>query len=263
METLGSETGIVFMIYNIGHFSGCFICGPLSDSWGRRWGLFTGATIIVLGTCVQASSRDHTQFILGRFLLGLGDSILTTAGPIYAAEMAHPAWRGTLTGLYNAWYFVGAVRTLVFIKMDVGTDVLDCRFLQLGQCMGPISSTRNQRGEFRYGFSWFLGVWLYSPVSGARRLQDGYVRYMYIYILSLLFPWSLDCSNNHRNSLFPTVAPRRPSASSRCIMVKEIGSRLLFCSPTRKCWKRSSSRARTRGGGTIPSFTTPPQRGGG
>lgn len=98
------------MIYNIGHFSGCFICGPMSDSWGRRWGLFTGAVIIVLGACVQASSKDHTQFILGRFLLGLGDSILTTAGPIYAAEMAHPAWRGTLTGLYNTWYFVGAVR---------------------------------------------------------------------------------------------------------------------------------------------------------
>lgn len=110
METLGSETGIVFMIYNIGHFSGCFICGPMSDSWGRRWGLFTGAAIIVSGTCVQATSRNRTQFILGRFLLGLGDSILTTAGPIYAAEMAHPAWRGTLTGLFNAWYFFGGVR---------------------------------------------------------------------------------------------------------------------------------------------------------
>lgn len=190
METLGSETGIVFMVYSIGHFSGCFICGPLSDSWGRRWGLFTGAAIIVLGTCVQATSKDHRQFILGRFLLGLGDSILTTAGPIYAAEMAHPAWRGTLTGLYNAWYFVGAVRTQMpwffFIKMCVGTDFLDYRFLQRGQCMGPISSTRNRRGEFRYGSKLFLEAWLYLPVSGARRPQDGYVRYIHTLPTSVL-----------------------------------------------------------------------------
>lgn len=111
MQTLGSTTGIVFVIYSIGHFSGSFICGPMSDSWGRRWGLFTGSAITVLGTCVQATSRNHTQFILGRFLLGLGASILTTAGPTYVAEMAHPAWRGTLTGLYNSWYFVGGVRS--------------------------------------------------------------------------------------------------------------------------------------------------------
>ena len=32
-----------------------------------------------------------------------------TAGPSYVAEMAHPAWRGTLGGLYNTFYFIGSI----------------------------------------------------------------------------------------------------------------------------------------------------------
>jgi hypothetical protein len=32
-----------------------------------------------------------------------------TAGPSYVAEMAHPAWRGTLTGLYNTFWYVGGI----------------------------------------------------------------------------------------------------------------------------------------------------------
>jgi len=110
MKTTGSSTGIVFAVYSIGHFMGCFICGPLSDNWGRRWGMFSGALTVIVGTCVQALSRTHVWFMVGRFILGLGASIVTTAAPVYVAEMAHPAWRGTLTGLYNTFYGVGAVR---------------------------------------------------------------------------------------------------------------------------------------------------------
>ncbi|PWW80128.1 hypothetical protein C7212DRAFT_361116 [Tuber magnatum] len=109
MKTTGSSTGIVFAIYSIGHFFGCFICGPLTDSWGRRWGMFSGALTVIIGTCVQALSTTHAWFMGGRFILGLGAAILTTAGPVYVAEMAHPAWRGTLTGLYNSFYCVGGI----------------------------------------------------------------------------------------------------------------------------------------------------------
>ncbi|KAG0134781.1 transporter-domain-containing protein [Tuber indicum] len=109
MKTTGSSTGVVFAIYSIGHFLGCFICGPLSDSWGRRWGMFSGALTVIIGTCVQALSTTHASFMGGRFILGLGAAILTTAGPVYVAEMAHPAWRGTITGLYNTFYCVGGL----------------------------------------------------------------------------------------------------------------------------------------------------------
>lgn len=109
MRETGSSTGLVFTIYPIGNIAGTFACGPLADRWGRRWGMFIGATIIILGTCVQAPSTSLTMFMCGRFILGFGVSICCSAAPAYVAEIAHPAWRGTITGLYNTFWFIGSI----------------------------------------------------------------------------------------------------------------------------------------------------------
>ncbi|PWW76466.1 general substrate transporter [Tuber magnatum] len=109
MKTVGSETGFVFAVYTIGNILGSFFCGPFTDWWGRRWGMFIGAGIIIAGTCVQAPATSHLAFTGGRFILGFGIATCATAGPSYVAEMAHPAWRGTLTGLYNTFWFVGGI----------------------------------------------------------------------------------------------------------------------------------------------------------
>lgn len=45
----------------------------------------------------------------GRFVLGFGVAITSTAGPAYASEMAHPAYRGVLTGIFNTFWFVGGI----------------------------------------------------------------------------------------------------------------------------------------------------------
>lgn len=56
--------------------------------------MFIGSLIVIIGTSIQATATDLAQFMGGRFLLGFGVSIITSAGPSYVAEMAHPAWRG-------------------------------------------------------------------------------------------------------------------------------------------------------------------------
>jgi len=38
--------------------------------------------------------------------VGLIDSYVA-AGPSYVAEIAHPAYRGILTGIYNSFWFIG------------------------------------------------------------------------------------------------------------------------------------------------------------
>jgi len=45
----------------------------------------------------------------GRFILGFGVAITSTAGPAYASEMAHPAYRGVLTGIFNTFWYVGGI----------------------------------------------------------------------------------------------------------------------------------------------------------
>lgn len=71
--------------------------------------MFLGSLIIVLGTIVQATCHDLGGFMGGRFVLGFGVAICASAGPAYVSEMAHPAFRGAMTGLYNVLWFGGGI----------------------------------------------------------------------------------------------------------------------------------------------------------
>ncbi|RGP78341.1 lactose permease [Fusarium longipes] len=109
MKSSGSSTGIVFMIYNVGSVAAAPTVPFTTDLLGRRAGMFTGAVIIIIGTCIQATAKTMGQFMGGRFLLGFGVSYCCIAAPTYVSELAHPKWRGTLTGFYNCMWPVGAI----------------------------------------------------------------------------------------------------------------------------------------------------------
>lgn len=97
----GTQTGVFFSIYNIGGIVATPFVGPLVDMWGRRWGMVIGSIFIVVGSIVQGASQNKGQFIGARFLLGFGVNISASAGPAYVVEIAPPAWRGIVTGVYN------------------------------------------------------------------------------------------------------------------------------------------------------------------
>lgn len=59
------------------------------------------------------------QFKGGRFVLGFGVALSATAGPSYVAEMAHPKYRGILTGIYNSFWFIGC--ELAFARMVISS----------------------------------------------------------------------------------------------------------------------------------------------
>ena len=71
--------------------------------------MFIGASIIVIGTIVQATCHNLGGFMGGRFILGFGVAISASAGPTYVSEMAHPTFRGTMTAIYNTFWFVGGI----------------------------------------------------------------------------------------------------------------------------------------------------------
>jgi MFS family permease len=71
--------------------------------------MFIGSLIIVIGTCIQSSCRSLAQFMAGRFILGFGCAITSAAGPAYVSEMAHPAYRGVMTGIFNCFWFIGGI----------------------------------------------------------------------------------------------------------------------------------------------------------
>jgi sugar porter (SP) family MFS transporter len=138
----GLWAGIVSSIYQIGGVVALPFVGPALDTWGRRVGMFFGASLIVLGTIIQGTtSVTHSlgQFMGGRFLLGFGVSLAASAGPIYVVEVCHPAYRGVVTGLYNTFWFTGSI-------------------VSSGAARGALNLGGNA--------SWLIPVWLQLLFSG-------------------------------------------------------------------------------------------------
>ncbi|KAF8915262.1 general substrate transporter [Mucidula mucida] len=106
---VGTVTALIFGIYSIGQIVGVAVAGPVTDFFGRRGGMFTGSIIIIVGAVVITVAKTQDYLLAGRFVLGFGVSITTTAAPAYVVEMSPPQWRGRLTGLYNTFYYTGSI----------------------------------------------------------------------------------------------------------------------------------------------------------
>lgn len=109
LSEAGAQTGLVFAIFNIGSLAALPFAGPINDWLGRRFGILTGCIFVILGTCIQAPAVNTGMFIGGRFLCGFGQGFINVSAPMFVAEMAHPYWRGPLSGLMQTNYFVGAI----------------------------------------------------------------------------------------------------------------------------------------------------------
>lgn len=57
----------------------------------------------------RRGANIHSQFIIGRFVLGFGIAFVQMAAPSYTMEVALPQWRGRCTGLYNVGWYFGAI----------------------------------------------------------------------------------------------------------------------------------------------------------
>ncbi|CCM03381.1 uncharacterized protein FIBRA_05511 [Fibroporia radiculosa] len=124
----GSKQGLLAASYVIGNMVGSLGAGQISDKWGRRYGMGVGSFICLVGAVFQAAAQNVNYLIAGRVVLGLGAVIAQTAGqiarlssyepgilnpaiigPAYVVEMSHPAYRGILTGAYQANFFLGTI----------------------------------------------------------------------------------------------------------------------------------------------------------
>ncbi|EKD13926.1 uncharacterized protein L3040_005463 [Drepanopeziza brunnea f. sp. 'multigermtubi'] len=108
----GIWAGIVTAMYQIGGVVSLPFIGPSSDTYGRRFGMWIGCLLIIVGTLIQGTAGpDHgvNQFMGGRFVLGFGVSVASAAGPMYVVEVSHPAYRGIVTAIFNCFWFTGSI----------------------------------------------------------------------------------------------------------------------------------------------------------
>jgi hypothetical protein len=107
-KTFQTWEGFIVSIYAVGCFFGaCFIL-QLGDWLGRRKSIFIGAWVMIIGVIIQITAMPAArgvpgqsvgataQFIVGRFLTGIGNGINTSTVPTYQAECSKSHNRGKL-----------------------------------------------------------------------------------------------------------------------------------------------------------------------
>ncbi|CAK7214955.1 hypothetical protein SCUCBS95973_002312 [Sporothrix curviconia] len=112
---LGAKAGLITAMFSIGSVSALPFIGPMGDYWGRRVGICTAMGLIIMGTIIQATSKGLPQYLAGRFFLGFGSGI-GGSSPAYIVEMAHPAYRGVMGGLFNCFYYVGYFLAAIVLR---------------------------------------------------------------------------------------------------------------------------------------------------
>src|SRR3954454_5303521 len=80
---------------------GSLLGGWPTDRFGRKPTLLVIGILYVLGAVGSGCAWDFSSFIAARFLGGLGIGISTVAAPLYISEIAPPAYRGRLAGMFQ------------------------------------------------------------------------------------------------------------------------------------------------------------------
>ncbi|GKZ28656.1 hypothetical protein AbraIFM66950_011092 [Aspergillus brasiliensis] len=103
--------GGVNTAYTVGAIvGGFFMGGPIADFLGRKIGMATGCILVIAATFMQcfAPRGDIACFLAGRCIIGIGQGIALTAGPIYIGELAPPEIRGKIMTFWQMFYSVGS-----------------------------------------------------------------------------------------------------------------------------------------------------------
>ena len=98
--------------YQAGAFFGAFFAYPAGHFLGRKIGLAIFSALFVFGAGLMLGVDKHRGLGLlyaGRVLAGMGVGGASNLSPIYNAEIAPPAIRGRLVGLYELCWQIGGL----------------------------------------------------------------------------------------------------------------------------------------------------------
>lgn len=108
-EFSGSLKGIIAASYSLGAILSLPFIGVVNDKYGRRWSIFGGSAIMVVGSIIQGFSVNSAMYIVARLLLGFGIPTCIVSGSALIGELGYPKERPILTSLFNVAYYVGQI----------------------------------------------------------------------------------------------------------------------------------------------------------
>ncbi|KAF3019228.1 hypothetical protein E8E14_001278 [Neopestalotiopsis sp. 37M] len=100
-------------VHFFGNPQGAILSLPLvpivNDRLGRRWSIFIGSCIMVIGAIIQGFSVNVGMYIAARLILGFGIPTCIVSGSALIGELGYPKERAVLTSLFNVSYFPGQI----------------------------------------------------------------------------------------------------------------------------------------------------------
>ncbi|TPX13631.1 uncharacterized protein E0L32_005834 [Thyridium curvatum] len=124
--TFGPTGGVLISI---------LVSSQLCDRLGRRWPIFGGSLLIILGSVIQAAAMNYSMFVASRFIVGFGLGIVSVAAPPLLSEVAYPSHRGKLVSFYlTSWPLGSLIAAWVTYGTFRMTNAWSWRLPSLLQC---------------------------------------------------------------------------------------------------------------------------------
>lgn len=103
----------IVSVYQAGAFFGSLFAFATSYFMGRRKSLIAFSIVFIIGAAIMLAadgqSRGIAPIIAGRVLAGIGVGGASNMVPIYISELAPPAVRGRLVGIYELGWQIGGL----------------------------------------------------------------------------------------------------------------------------------------------------------
>ena len=108
---------------------GALFGGLPTDYFGRKKTLLCIGVLYVISALGCAFANGVTMFIIARVIGGIGIGVSTVAAPLYISEIAPPAYRGRLAGMFQFNIVFGILIALASNWMLVGISENDWRWM--------------------------------------------------------------------------------------------------------------------------------------
>lgn len=99
---------------------GAMVAGYFSDAFGRKKVLIVTAILFMISSVGAMIPNNLTQFLIARFIGGLGIGAASMLSPLYISEIAPSKNRGTLVSLYQLAIVIG-INLIYFVNLLIAS----------------------------------------------------------------------------------------------------------------------------------------------
>ena len=110
-----------------------------ADLFGRKICVGLGSAIMVIASVIQIATDGCWPFLGTRIAIGVGLGFAQTAAPPLTTEIAHPRHRGTVTAVFQATWYWGAIvsASVTLGAIYISKSTWSWRVPCLLQCLFP------------------------------------------------------------------------------------------------------------------------------